>query len=227
MLEDVVDETPDVDSWAQTLKRIAAEQKQHKGQEATGRGTRRRAAAAPLFPQVGIGTTMQWRSIHGSLQISPQQTLNLDDLIETSPQRRRSGSRSSVSEFSSYSDGSVHEGSDESVDLDMAIDLEDQTVILNRQDRLPSSQLVQWSTRPMDSLVVHTPPRRVEQSTHHGLETDDNYCGLCGSTHADECSMLKSPENLVEYRQLLLAHEDDESLEDRVCFGVLPCNVIF
>ena len=51
-LEDVADDTPDVDSWAQTLKRIAAEQRQHKDQEMTGRGTRRRAAAAPLFPQV-------------------------------------------------------------------------------------------------------------------------------------------------------------------------------
>ena len=226
----MADETPDVDSWAQTLKRIAAEQKQHKDQEATGRGTRRRAAAAPLFPQVSIGIMLRWRSVHGSLQILPQQSLNLDDPIEPSPQRRRSGSRSSVSEFSSYSDGSVHEGSDESVDLDMVIDLEDQAVLLNRQANLPSSQpelLVQRSTRPMDSQVVHTPPRRVEQGTHHGLETDENYCGLCGSTHADECLMVKSPENLIEYRQLLLAHDDDESLEDRVCLGVIPCNVAF
>jgi hypothetical protein len=51
-LDDVADDAQDVDSWAQTLKRIAAEQEQHKGQEVTGRGTRRRAAAAPLFPQV-------------------------------------------------------------------------------------------------------------------------------------------------------------------------------
>jgi hypothetical protein len=62
-LEDVADDTPDVDSWAQTLKRIAAEQRQHKGQEVTGRGTRRRAAAAPLFPQVCTTPAMPQNSV--------------------------------------------------------------------------------------------------------------------------------------------------------------------
>jgi chromodomain-helicase-DNA-binding protein 4 len=51
-LEDVEADTPDDqgDSWAQALQRIAAVQEQRKVQEITGRGVRRRAAAAA--PQV-------------------------------------------------------------------------------------------------------------------------------------------------------------------------------
>lgn len=53
-LEEIPEEGPDtadqVDSWAQTLERIAAERTKVQAQETTGRGARRRAAA--VFPQV-------------------------------------------------------------------------------------------------------------------------------------------------------------------------------
>jgi chromodomain-helicase-DNA-binding protein 4 len=52
-LEDVGDSVPDIDlgdSWAQALERIAAKKIMAKETEVTGRGVRRKAAAA--FPQV-------------------------------------------------------------------------------------------------------------------------------------------------------------------------------
>jgi hypothetical protein len=129
----------------------------------------------------------------------PQQSLNLDDIIEPSPQRRSSTPRSSVSDVSSYLDASDLEGSDES----MILDTEDREMALNNQNAL-------WSEATMQ---FHTPPR---PSTNN-YEDDENYCGLCGSIHtSNECSMVQSPENLLEYRQLLLSPGADEPLEDRV-----------
>lgn len=59
-LEEMSDETAvqaeQVDSWAQTLERIAAERLQAQEQEATGRGVRRKAAA--VFPQVRLPLLM-------------------------------------------------------------------------------------------------------------------------------------------------------------------------
>lgn len=52
-MEDVADSVPDIDhgdSWALALERIAAKKAVTKEQEVTGRGVRRKAAAA--FPQV-------------------------------------------------------------------------------------------------------------------------------------------------------------------------------
>lgn len=52
-MEEVGDTLPDVDhgdSWAQALDRMAAKQNAAKVKEVTGRGVRRKAAAA--FPQV-------------------------------------------------------------------------------------------------------------------------------------------------------------------------------
>jgi len=55
-LEEIADDAPDavdqVDSWAQTLERLAAERAKVEEQEVTGRGVRRRAAA--VFPQVHL-----------------------------------------------------------------------------------------------------------------------------------------------------------------------------
>jgi len=41
-------------------------------------------------------------------------------------------------------------------------------------------------------------------------------CGLCGTQHGDtQCFMTNSPENLAQYRLMLLLHAGDESLQDR------------
>lgn len=45
-----------------------------------------------------------------------------------------------------------------------------------------------------------------------------SFCGLCGTEHRDgACYMTERSENLVEYRQLLILHADDEPMEERVC----------
>ena len=44
-------------------------------------------------------------------------------------------------------------------------------------------------------------------------------CGLCGQRHRDgECVMIEDSENLVEYREMLILHADDEPWEERVRF---------
>ena len=129
----------------------------------------------------------------------PQQSLNLDDIIEPSPQRRRSKSGSSVSDVSSYLDASDIEGSDES----MILDTEDREMALDNQNALLSEVPMQFQTPTRPNLPSY--------------EADENYCGLCGSVHAnDECPMVQSPENLKEYRRLLLSPGADEPWEDRV-----------
>lgn len=48
-------------------------------------------------------------------------------------------------------------------------------------------------------------------------------CGLCGLAHPEAaCFMTESSENLAQYRNILLTHAGDESLEDRVriLFGI-------
>ena len=42
-------------------------------------------------------------------------------------------------------------------------------------------------------------------------------CGLCGTTHDDgACFMTESAENLAEFRNILLSHAGDETIEERV-----------
>lgn len=44
-----------------------------------------------------------------------------------------------------------------------------------------------------------------------------NVCGLCSTVHDDgECYMTESPENLAEYRRILISHAGEESIEERV-----------
>ncbi|KAF5374945.1 hypothetical protein D9758_000456 [Tetrapyrgos nigripes] len=57
-------------------------------------------------------------------------------------------------------------------------------------------------------------------SEHRGhkaqVPTPASYCNLCEQYHGDgECSMLESSENLVEYREMLMLHAEDESWENR------------
>jgi hypothetical protein len=45
---------------------------------------------------------------------------------------------------------------------------------------------------------------------------DENYCGLCGSIHAEACHMVQNPGNLAEYRAMLMAITNEEPVETRV-----------
>ena len=48
-------------------------------------------------------------------------------------------------------------------------------------------------------------------------ETGAEFCGLCSKHHAPgHCSMTESPENLAQYRLMLMQHAGDETIEERV-----------
>lgn len=43
------------------------------------------------------------------------------------------------------------------------------------------------------------------------------FCGLCARNHAPgQCAMTESPENLAQYRLMLMQHAGDETIEERV-----------
>lgn len=44
----------------------------------------------------------------------------------------------------------------------------------------------------------------------------ENYCGLCGSIHVEPCHMIQNPDNLVEYRAMLMEVTNEEDIEIRV-----------
>ncbi len=59
-------------------------------------------------------------------------------------------------------------------------------------------------------------------SIQNNVPSSSRDCGLCGQRHRDgECVMIEDPENLVEYREMLILHADDEPWEERVCFSML------
>lgn len=48
-------------------------------------------------------------------------------------------------------------------------------------------------------------------------------CGLCGQLHGpNNCPMTEASENLVEYREMLIMHTQDESYEQRVGSCLAP-----
>jgi hypothetical protein len=52
---------------------------------------------------------------------------------------------------------------------------------------------------------------------NNDYDDDGDFCGLCGTIHgAGACFMTDNSENLAEFRQMLITHDSDEPLEDRV-----------
>ena len=69
-----------------------------------------------------------------------------------------------------------------------------------------------------DEPLVHV----VKKANKRGLAHDhaekphENYCGLCGTTHTETCHMVQNPDNLAEYRAMLMEITNNESIEIRV-----------
>lgn len=220
-LEEIPEEGPDtadqVDSWAQTLERIAAERTKVQAQETTGRGARRRAAA-----------------------VFPQQNTQLDDGVDEDkgksqtqdkPKRRgrKKQSKSQVSDDSDVyagpeSGASDSEGSSTGHATSMlAEDLATIAPAMSSSPKAQSTKIAVGRPRsPKPSSSKHFSPssantlKNLPQPFSPVLNTVDPPCGLCGGQHGGEqCYMTNSPENLAEYRLMLILHAGDEPLEDR------------
>lgn len=50
----------------------------------------------------------------------------------------------------------------------------------------------------------------------HADKLDENYCGLCGTVHVETCHMVQNPDNLVEYRAMLMEVTNEDAIEIRV-----------
>ncbi|KZT02402.1 uncharacterized protein LAESUDRAFT_661821 [Laetiporus sulphureus 93-53] len=193
-----------VDSWAQTLERIAAERVKVQVQEVTGRGVRRRAAA-----------------------VFPAQNVVLDDGREegpNTPQQKKRRRKKLNSAKSDDSDAYALSG------LETGSDSEATTTSLLPEETLSQLPLASSSAAPgskvpcskSSSYAVSYSEARVAsknktiQPLSPIIDKEDASCGLCGANHGDApCYMTQSPENLAEYRLMLLLHAGEESLEDR------------
>lgn len=72
----------------------------------------------------------------------------------------------------------------------------------------------------LPTLVKKTKKKGLTSATvhDHGDKLHENYCGLCGSIHAETCHMIQNPDNLVEYRAMLMEATNEESIEIRVSY---------
>lgn len=49
--------------------------------------------------------------------------------------------------------------------------------------------------------------------------SDQNYCGLCGTIHSETCHMVQNPDNLVDYRAMLMEVTNGEPIGIRVSYA--------
>lgn len=106
------------------------------------------------------------------------------------------------------SDGSAYlnsDGFDEDVSDDDSDTMADEDFAINTKSRLPQV-----------SDMTKNNPLTSHNIGRQQLTID---CGLCGDRHGSgECPMINRSENLVEYREMLIRHADDEPWEERVRF---------
>ncbi|KAF5358789.1 hypothetical protein D9758_008603 [Tetrapyrgos nigripes] len=76
-----------------------------------------------------------------------------------------------------------------------------------------SAKDIVYTDNDLDSLIEKA---EKEGQVDDKTQKEASSCNLCGQHHGDgECSMLESSENLVEYREMLMVHAEDESWENR------------
>ena len=219
-MPDVVAETPDeADSWAKALQLIATERDKQREKEVTGRGVRRKAAA--VFPQVSGLANPSARFVLTPLQ----QSLDLGDTPtkDQNKSRKRKHSRSKSagsdgdSDFHAVQSDVASESDNTAAEV---MDIDD----VHMLDARGSSPPVPLATK----RGFKTTARRRQKNHDRTLSPIDNrqhaserqqgeFCGLCGKVHQPgHCSMTESPENLAQYRLMLMQHAGDETLEERV-----------
>ena len=185
------------DSWAQVLAKLEAERNKTRAQEVTGRGAKRKAAPS-FLPRVCVSFPLVL--VAGSW--TSQQ--NLDIVVG--------------------SDGSSAEGSPEKLKKKKGkkklLDREDYSASVHSSDAESEGGTDADSVAPDDLLAdVVKKSKRGFTSTmvhDHADELHENYCGLCGSIHVGTCHMVHNPDNLVEYRAMLIEATNKEPIEIRV-----------
>ncbi|TFY59851.1 hypothetical protein EVJ58_g5524 [Rhodofomes roseus] len=219
-LEEVQEDTNEdqADSWAQTLERIAAERVKVQAAETTGRGVRRKAAA--VFPQQDLGQddldtphkdAKKTGKGRGKGKKSKSHISDDSDVYAAPGTASDSDSNSShpasLREDDLLSDIAKHQ---HGVLADPDIPLASTSTIL-----LPPAQ--PKATRDSQKLTSGALERAESPQPLSPIEnTSEPRCGLCGESHGDQpCDMTESPENLAQYRLMLLVHAGDEPVEDR------------
>ena len=79
----------------------------------------------------------------------------------------------------------------------------------------------------LDEPLLDVIKRAKKRGLAHGHvdKLDENYCGLCGTIHVETCHMVQSPDNLVEYRAMLMEVTNEEAIEIRVS-GFIPARPV-
>ena len=204
---------PDIDhgdSWAQALERIAAKMTVTTEKEVTGRGVRRKAAAA--FPQV---CPKDLHCVLLLIHILQQQLDFLEGLeeIPTKGKGKKMGRslKSGTSSDSDVYDGSAHHGAGD--------DTDDTTESMDGDVDFPLAPAL-----PKKQPHNHSAPFPTVQPGPTIPPSVDQKCGLCGRIHGPgACSMMGSSSNLMEFREILLNHTNDEPWEYRVRIYPISC----
>ncbi|KAI0720008.1 SNF2 family N-terminal domain-containing protein [Cerioporus squamosus] len=204
-LEELAEQAPEhaeeADSWAKALELIAARKAAEQEKEVTGRGARRKAAAVFAFPQ---------------------QSLDLGDTPTKDKEKQKSKGKKKSKGKSAASDDSdfhapVSDAASESDDTDGdRMDVDDIQMLPVPGSDSPFSQVPRLAQKQKKhrSDVPYRPLSPIQN--RQGPGPGEEFCGLCATYHAPgHCSMTESPENLAEYRLMLMQHAGDESIEER------------
>ncbi|KAI9057725.1 hypothetical protein FKP32DRAFT_1597935 [Trametes sanguinea] len=189
--DEVVNDTDEVDSWAKALQLIANERDKEHEKEATGRGVRRKAAA-----------------------VFPQQSLDLGDTPTKDQAKirkgRKSKSKSAASDDSDFH-ANVSDAASESDDVqEVAMDIDDIQMLQG-----PTKEGTKTTKRRRQTHIDRT-MSPLDDRAQVSRRPLGEFCGLCGKIHQPgHCSMTESPENLAQYRLMLMQHAGDESIEER------------
>lgn len=196
-LEEVVDEDQG-DSWAQTLLKITAERSTLETIEtaATGRGVRRKAALSKVCRRLTLPT-------YRLLNLLPLQPNLYVDGTPVKPTKTSAKGKAPEAN----SDGSAYSyfGSDNESDHSAASGAEED----------PDFEGPKRRKTLEDQLARYGPLASIQNLDNREAEL----CGLCETRHgegAGACRMTESSQNLVEYREILMLHADDEPFERRV-----------
>ncbi|EIW64252.1 uncharacterized protein TRAVEDRAFT_158327 [Trametes versicolor FP-101664 SS1] len=204
LADDVAENSEEADSWAKALQLIATERAKEREKEVTGRGVRRKAAA-----------------------VFPQQSLDLGDTPtkEQGKSRKRKKSRdksagSDDSEFRAAVSDAATESDASAVRMD--VDMDD-IIMLQRRGSSPPVPLAskhdskhKGASRHKHSDLTSRALSPIHNRPKASGRPQGELCGLCGKIHPPgQCSMTDSPENLAQYRLMLMQHAGDETIEER------------
>ncbi|KAI0756774.1 SNF2 family N-terminal domain-containing protein [Daedaleopsis nitida] len=201
-LEDLPDEAPEhaeeADSWAKALELIAIRKATEQQKEATGRGVRRKAAA--VFPQQ-------------SLDLGDTPTKDKNKQKPT--KRRKSKDKSTGSDDSDFHAPLSEAGTESDGIEEVMMDTDDIQMLPVPgfgSSSPPPGGLIPKAKAKHQSTGIHVFSSGSRQSPQIAVE----FCGLCAKTHAPgQCAMTDSPENLAQYRLMLMQHAGDEAIEER------------